>query len=124
MAGLCNICDEVGTKNWNNLTDLIQSLSKEVSGVSMLDDTPEENEEDLEEEFSRTNVITVIDLTEEDDEYSPCNPLPVDSPMLMIETGIHASSFDHFLRFYYKTSNPHYLCFPLYDMIARQKTLL
>ena len=66
MAGLCNICDEVGTKNWNKLTELIQILSNEVSGISTVDDTPNENLE----EFKVTTAVTMIDLTKEDTEYS------------------------------------------------------
>ena len=96
MVGLCNICDEVGTKNWNKLTELIQTLSNEVSGISTVYDTPNENE-DL-EEFKVTTAVTMIDLTKEDIEYMSYNPLPVDSPVLMIETGVPAPDFDSFLR--------------------------
>ena len=96
MAGLSNICDKVGTKNWNKLTELIQTLSNEVSGTSTVDNTPNENE-DL-EEFEVTTAVTMIDLTKEDTEHMSYNPLPVHSPVLMIETGVPAPDFDSFLR--------------------------
>jgi hypothetical protein len=96
MAGLCNICDEVGSKNWNKLTELIQTLRNEVSGISTVDNTSFEKED--REEFKVTTAVTTIDLTNEDIEYMWYNPLPVDSPLLMIETGVPVPDFDNFLR--------------------------
>lgn len=31
MVGLCNICDEIGAHNWDNLDDIINKLSQELS---------------------------------------------------------------------------------------------
>ena len=63
MAGLCNICDEVGTQNWNTLTELIEMLRKEVTGISPVEETQEENDE-FEEDLTFTkNRVTMVDLT-------------------------------------------------------------
>ena len=96
MAGLCNICDEVGTQNWKKFTELIEMLSKEIAGLPTEDDIPAENEEF--DEDSTTSRVTMVDLTDEDTEYRSLNPLPVDSPVLMIEVGVPVPDFSDFLK--------------------------
>ena len=43
MAGLCNICDELGAPNWKKLTELIEALRNEITGVPPTVDTEESN---------------------------------------------------------------------------------
>ena len=102
MAGLCNICDELGAFNWKKLTELIEALRNEISGVPPTVDTEEsdiaaedENDDDLTSEI--TNHVAITDLTEED-EFKLLKPLPVDSPVLMIEVGVNSPDFNNFLR--------------------------
>ena len=40
----------------------------------------------------------MVDLTDEDTEYKSWNPLPVDSPVLMIKVSIHFPDFSEFLK--------------------------
>ena len=98
MAGLCNICDEVGTQNWNTLTELIEMLRKEVTGISPVEETQAENDE-FEEDLTFTkNRVTMVDLTDEDTEYKSWSPLPVDSPVLMIKVSVSVPDFSDFLK--------------------------
>lgn len=83
MAGLCNICDELGASNWKKLTELIETLRKEISGVPPTVDTEEsdiaaEDENDDDMTSGITNRVTIKDLTEEH-EVKSVNPLPVDT---------------------------------------------
>ena len=49
MAGLCNICDEVGAKNWIRLNQVIESSRKEVSGIPAELSNEEKNQENWQE---------------------------------------------------------------------------
>ena len=87
MAGLCNICDEVGTQNWKKFEELIEMLRNEIAGHPTEDDASAKIEEFDEDVSTTTSRVTMVDLTDEDTEYRSLNPLPVDSPVLMIEVG-------------------------------------
>ena len=68
MAGLCNICDEVGTQNWKKFEELIEMLRKEIAGNATEDDAPAEIEEFDEDLSTTTTRVTMVDLTDEDTE--------------------------------------------------------
>ena len=55
----------------------------------------DENDDDLTSGI--TNHVTITDLAEED-EFKSLNPLPVDSPVLMIEVGVNSPDFNDFLH--------------------------
>ena len=95
MAGLCNICDEVGAQNWKKFSELIENLEKDCL-QSFREKIKCEEINELEEEFKRTDRVTMEDLTNEDYTYTPCNPLPVDSPVLMIEVNASTTNFTNF----------------------------
>ena len=98
MAGLCNICDEVGTQNWKKFEELIEMLRNEIAGHPTEDDASAEIEEFDEDVSTTTSRVTMVDLTDEDTEYRSLNPLPVDSPVLMIEVGASVPDFSDFLK--------------------------
>lgn len=58
MAGLCNICDQVGTRNWDKLTELIENLEKEMLGANA--DIEETNE--IDKTFEITDRVTMEDI--------------------------------------------------------------
>ena len=61
------------------------------------DDASAEIEEFDEDVSTTTSRVTMVDLTNEDTEYRSLNPLPVDSPVLMIEVGASVPDFSDFL---------------------------
>jgi hypothetical protein len=90
MTGLCNICDDVGAKNWDRFFELTEMLRKETCGETPSTDTMDTLEEDeLDDENVDKTKVTIIDITDEDDEYKQHNSLPADSPVLMIEVNEH-----------------------------------
>lgn len=95
MAGLCNICDEVGAQNWKKLSELIENLQKDCLQSSQ-ENAQSEKTNDLDEKIERTDRVTMEDITNEDYTYQPCNPLPVDSPVLMIEVNASTTNFTNF----------------------------
>ena len=95
MAGLSNICDDVGAQNWKKFAELKQNLEKDCLQSFRAKIKCEEINE-LEEEFKRTDRVTMGDLTNEYYTYTQCNPLPVDSPVLMIEVNASTKNFTSF----------------------------
>jgi hypothetical protein len=97
MTGLCNICDDVGAKNWDRFFELTEMLRKETCGETPSTDTMDTLEEDeLDDENVDKTKVTIIDITDEDDEYKQHNSLPADSPVLMIEVNEHVSNLHDF----------------------------
>ena len=90
MVGLCNICDEIGAKNWGNLDDLINEFCSAVSNTPPR--YPLHSQEVTEEFEDKTTIdkttVHIIDITDQNKEYQQQNPLPIDSPVLMIPVGI------------------------------------
>ena len=89
MVGLCNICDEIRAHNWDDLDDIINKLSQELSHKSFNEipsdhDSQHHMENDEETEFvSVTDKMKVVmeDITDQDTEYQQWNLLPKDSPV-------------------------------------------
>ena len=98
MADLCNICDEVSTRNWKKFEELIEMLGNEIAGHPTEDDASAEIEEFDEDVSTTTSRVTMVDKTDEDTKYRSLNPLPVDSPVLMIEVGASVPDFSDFLK--------------------------
>jgi hypothetical protein len=85
MAGLCNICDEVGARNFESLDALLSSLDEEIKlhkpKPSLIAETPEVD-------CGRgivSQVVTMVDLSNHEDDKQQIDPLPYDSPILMVE---------------------------------------
>ena len=93
MARLCNICEELGARNFENVDTLLGKI---------------EDESSLCEEASNDNIVhdnyfgdrdlpfvpTMYDLSPHEDDAHQVNPLPVDSPkiMLQIQPGLSNTS--------------------------------
>ena len=100
MVGLCNICDEIGARIWECLDNIIDELKNEISNslvdVSTLnEDMQEINDEDDYEEVIDKSKMVMIDISETDTEYCQTNPLPKDSPILMIHVGVAEKLSDY-----------------------------
>lgn len=71
MVGLCNICDEIGARNWECLDNIIDELKNEISNslvdVSTLnEDMQEINDEDDYEDVIDKSKVVMIDISETD----------------------------------------------------------
>lgn len=76
MAGLCNICDEVGARSFENLDTLLENIEDEssLSQEAINDDILNDN----------TNVPTMCDLPPHQDDTNQVNPFPVGSSILIL----------------------------------------
>ncbi len=85
MAGLCNICDEVGARNFENFNTLLSEFEEEVASfqTSGTDDNSPEN---ISENSCTAYNVTMDDLPPHEDDKQQVNPLPNDSPVFMVET--------------------------------------
>ena len=87
MVGLCNICDVIGARNWEDLNDIIEELKKEISAMPIGEVVIDcEKYADSDEITDKTRVV-MVDLTDKDTEFprgGQCNPLPKDSPILLM----------------------------------------
>lgn len=87
MVGLCNICDVIGARNWEDLNDIIEELKKEISEMPLGEVVVDcEKHADSDEITDKTRVV-MVDLTDKDTEFPQgglCNPLPKDSPILLM----------------------------------------
>lgn len=100
MVGLCNICDEIGARNWDCLDNIVNELSDEISNAMPHVSTPNEdiqqtNDEDDYENVTDKSKVVMIDISETDTEYCQTNPLPKDSPVLMIPVGVAEKLHDY-----------------------------
>ena len=86
-------------------------------------------EEDKQEGIDRT-VVTIIDITDQDDEYEQRNPLPTDSPILMVEVHPQVPDFNdvkkrckiikgHLLSKFSSASTTLCMPFPLYGIVTK-----
>ena len=87
MVGLCNICDEIGARNWERRDNTINELINDISITLSHMETPQTDDEDENEPADKSEVI-MVDITEKDTEYCQTNPLPKDLPVFMIHVGI------------------------------------
>ena len=100
MVGLCNICDEIGARNWECLDNIIDELKNEISNSlvdmsTLNEDMQEINDEDDYEDVIDKSKVVMIDISETDTEYCQTNPLPKDSPVLMIHVGVAEKLSDY-----------------------------
>jgi hypothetical protein len=84
MAGLCNICDEVGAQNFESLNTLLSNL-KEVTSFETSTMQENNTDDNLENSCLAYNVI-MVELPPHQDDKEQLNPLPKDSPVVMVET--------------------------------------
>ncbi|CAB3998963.1 Hypothetical predicted protein [Paramuricea clavata] len=87
MVGLCNICDVIGARNWEDLNDIIEELKKEISAMPIGEVVIDcEKYADSDEITDKMRVV-MVDLTDKDTEFlrgGQCNPLSKDSPILLM----------------------------------------
>ncbi len=93
MVGLCNICDEIGARNWEFFETVINDLITEISKTNLEESTSNNvNSKSYDDDYSENEVdksrVEMVDISDEDPEYCQLNPLPKDSPVLMIQVGI------------------------------------
>jgi hypothetical protein len=93
MVGLCNICDEIGARNLEFFENVISDLITEISKANLEESTSNDvNSESYDDDYSENEVdksrVEMVDISDEDPEYCQLNPLPKDSPVLMIQVGI------------------------------------
>lgn len=93
MVGLCNICDEIGARNWEFLEKVINDLTSEISETNSQGPTSNvTHSKNYDDDYSENEVdkskVEMVDISDEDTEYCQLNPLPKDSPVLMIQVGI------------------------------------
>ena len=84
MAGLCNICNEVGARNFENLDTLLENIEDEssLSQEAINDDIVNDNY------FGNSDLPfapTMCDLPPHQDDTHQVNPLPVDSPIMILQ---------------------------------------
>ena len=101
MVGLCNICDEIGARNWEFLEKVINELITDISKTNSEEATSnstssqsDDDDDDSENEVDRSKV-QMVDISSEEIEYSQLNPLPYDSPVLLIQVGIAEKVVDY-----------------------------
>ncbi|CAB3996624.1 Hypothetical predicted protein [Paramuricea clavata] len=85
MAGLCNICDEVGARNFESLNTLLSNLEEVVTSFETSIMQENNTDDNLENSCLAYNVI-MVELPPHQDDKEQLNPLPKDSPVVMIET--------------------------------------
>ena len=92
MVGLCNICDEVGARNWDTFEELVKELSEEVSNTAAV--TTSKYDEDNDDQGNKGKVV-MVDISEQEVEHPQWNPLPPDFPILMVPVGITSKLDDY-----------------------------
>ena len=85
MAGLCNICDEVGARNFESFNTLLSNIEEEVASFQT-SRTDDNNPENISENSCTAYNVTMVDLPPHEDDRQQVNPLPNDSPVFMVET--------------------------------------
>ena len=101
MVGLCNICDEIGARNWEFLESVINELITDISKTNSEETTSNgthsqgyDDDDDSENEVDKSKV-EMVDITSKETEYCQLNPLPYDSPVLLIQVGIAEKVVDY-----------------------------
>ena len=96
MAGLCNICDEVGARNFESFNTLLSNIEEEVTRfqTSRIEDPKHilESHEHVLENSCTAYSVTMVDLPPHKDDRQQVSPLPNDSSVLMVET--HSGVYD------------------------------
>ena len=75
MAGLCNICDEVGTRTFENLDTPLEN-TEDKSSIS---------QEAINDDIVNDNYFGDSDLPPHQDNTHQVNLLPVDSPIIILQ---------------------------------------
>ena len=81
----------IGARNWKALNDIIGELNKEMSADMPLEEVVIDCEHVDSDEITDKTRVVMVDLTDEDTKYPQgwqCNPLPKDSPILLIPVNI------------------------------------
>ena len=102
MVGLCNICYEIGARNWEFLEKVINELITDISKTNLEETTSNStrsqscdgDDDDFETEVVKSKV-EIVDISNEEREYCHLNPLPYDSPILLIQFGIAEKVVDY-----------------------------
>ena len=106
MVGLCNSCDEIGARNWEFLEKVINELITGISKTNLeettsnstrsqsYDDDDDDDDDDFETEVDKSK-IEMVDISNEEREYCQLNPLPYDSPILLIQVEIAEKVVDY-----------------------------
>ena len=94
MAGLCNICDEMGARNFESFNTLLSNIEEEVASVQT-SQTEDDSPEHILESSCTTYGVTMVDLPTHEDDRQQANPLPNESPVFIVET--HSGAYDDIL---------------------------
>ena len=82
MAGLCNICDEMGARNFESFNALLSNIEEEVTSFLPTQTEDDSREHSLKSNWTTENV-TMVDLPLHESDRQQVNPLPNDSPVGM-----------------------------------------
>ena len=91
MAGLCNICDEMGARNFESFNALLSNIEEEVTSFLPTQAEDGSPEHSLKSNWT-TESVTMVDLPPHEGDRQQVNPLPNDSPVLMVEN--HSAVYD------------------------------
>ena len=94
MTGLCNICDEMGARNFESFNTLLSNIEEEVASVQT-SQTEDDSPEHILESSCTTYGVTMVDLPTHEDDRQQVNPLPNESPVFIVET--HSGAYDDIL---------------------------
>ena len=85
MAGLCNICDEMGACNLERFNALLSNIEEEVTSFLLTQTEVDSPEHSLKSNWT-TESVTMVDLPPQEGDRQQVNPLFNDSPVCMVET--------------------------------------